>query len=284
MGKLYQHIIGGALRIRNRAFAAGIPEQEEIEQFGAAGEDVIYRILREHFACVIRGVIVPHKGKYLEKDFLILEKGVPVILEVKNWKGVIGCDRQAGVFYQDKPGGVHKVLKSPVGTTQQYIRCMKDFYGLERTVVGMVVFAEPDCRLSLPDSMDGILLVPAAKMIQAIRAKVREYAKEPGGIAPERILRCTRIYSRSSEFCKGLLVDRELPCFAQDGSEIFLNTDYLRYIRVEPQSLRLRDKLCVTYTNGAVDTFYNHDASVSLSCLDGSRRVIALNKIRYILF
>lgn len=255
-----------------------------MEQFGAAGEDVIYRILREHFACVMRGVIIPHKGKYLEKDFLILERGVPVVIEVKNWKGAIGCDRQTGAFYQDKPDGVHKVLKSPVGTTQQYIRCMKDFYGLDRAVVGMVVFAEPDCTLNLPDVMDGIDLVPAAKMLKTVRTRVQEHAKEAGEIAPERILRCTRIYSRSSEFCKGLLVDRELPCFAQDGSEVFLNTDYLRYIRVEPQPLRLRDRLSVTYTNGAVDTFYNHDAAVSLSCLDGSRRVIALSKIRYILF
>lgn len=284
MGNMLNQIQNGVRRIRVRTMSPGVPEQEEIERFGAAGEDAIFRILYEQFDCVIRGVILPHGKKYLEKDFLVLHKGVPVVIEVKNWKGSIGCDAKTGNFYQDKPDGVHKTIKSPVGTTRQFIQCMKEFYGLERTVVGMVVFAEPDCRLQLPDSMEQILLVPAAKMASAIRAKVREYAKEQGELPPERILRCTRIYSRNSEFCKGLLANREIPCTDPEGRQVSLQTDYLRYIRVEPQPLHLRDKLTVTYINGACGIFYNSDAELALHCLDGSWRRIALNKIRHILF
>ena len=139
-------------RASYRLHARSLPVQEEMERFGANGEDIIYRILRENFSCVIRNVIVPHKDKYLEKDFLVMERGVPVVIEVKNWKGKVGIDTQTGDFFQLKANGTRKVLKSPVGTTAQYVRCMKEFYGMARTVVGMVVFAEPDCELDLPES------------------------------------------------------------------------------------------------------------------------------------
>lgn len=284
MSTLFERMKNGARRVGVRAFSAGLPEVEEIERFGADGEDVIYRMLRDEFETVIRGVVIPHKGKYLEKDFLVMHKGVPVVIEVKNWKGTVGRDKSTGDFYQDKPNGTHKVLKSPVGTTQQYIRCMKQFYGMERTVVGMVIFAEPDCVLDLPESVEDILLVPAVKAVQAIRAQIRLYAKEPERLSPDRILHCTRIYSTGREFCKGLLADRELHCYTANGSEVMLNTDYLRYIRVEHQNLLLRDKLLVTYTNGAKDVFYNRDAVLSLCCLDGSCRRVALNKTDHILF
>ena len=152
LGELYR-------RASYRLHARSLPVQEEMERFGANGEDIIYRILRENFFCVIRNVIVPHKDKYLEKDFLVMERGVPVVIEVKNWKGKVGIDTQTGDFFQLKANGTRKVLKSPVGTTAQYVRCMKEFYGMARTVVGMVVFAEPDCELDLPEASEGILLV-----------------------------------------------------------------------------------------------------------------------------
>lgn len=271
-------------RIRIRTATAGVPLQEEIEQFGASAENVIYGILREEFDCVIRNAIIPHKGKYLEKDFLILYKGVPVVLEVKSWKGRIGYNAVSGNFYQDKPNGVHKELKSPVGTTQQFIRCMKEFYGLERTVVGIVVFAEPDCQLDLPEEMDGIRMVSASKMVSAIKAVARPFTKERDRLPPEHILHCTRIYSTNSEFCKGLLANKQLSCIAENGDEVLLNTDYIRYIAVNPQPLRLRDKIHVTYTNGAIVTYYNRDSVLSLCCMDGSCRQIAMNKVRYIQF
>ena len=284
MGNIRNQIQNGVRRIRIRTLGPGVPAQEEIGRFGAEGEDAIFRILHGQFSCVLRGVIVPHGKKYLEKDFLVLHKGVPVVIEVKNWKGSIGCETAGGNFYQDKPDGTRKTLKSPVGTTRQFIQCMKAFYGLERTVAGMVVFAEPDCRLNLPDSMEGIRLVSAAGMVSAIRAQVREHAGEPGELPPERVLRCTRIYSRNSEFCKGLLADREIPCTDSEGRQVALQTDYLRYIRIDPQPLHLRDRLTVTYTNGACGVFYNSDAELTLHCLDGSWRRFALNKLRRILF
>lgn len=272
-------------RIKNRALATGIPTLEEIERFGSGGEDVIYRMLREEFECVIRGVVVPHKGKYLEKDFLILHKGVPVVIEVKNWKGKIGYNAATGNFYQDKENGVHKELKSPVGTTRQYLQRMKDFYETEREAIGMVVFAEPDCTLNgLPDCMDGIRLVTAPRMISAINTAMREYGRELTPLTPSRILRCTRIYSTNSEFCKGVLADEQIPCFDANGKRVSLSTDHLRYLAVQPQPLLLRDRLLVTFTNGATGEFYNRDASLSLCCLDGSCCRIALCKVRHILF
>lgn len=276
--------IGACIRRgKNRIGAEKIPPLEEMERFGAGGEDVIYRILRENFSCVIRNVVIPHKDKYLEKDFLVMERGVPVVIEVKNWKGTVRIDR-SGDFCQDKANGEHKVLKSPVGTTAQYIRCMKEFYGMERTVVGMVVFAEPDCVLDLPPAMEGILLVPAAKMVATVKAQVRLYAKEPERLPPESVLRTTRFYSRDSEFCKGLLADDAIACKDSAGNDVLLNPECLRAVRLEPQPFRLRDKMTVIYTNGATDVFYNQDTVVTVCCLDGKAKKIALNRIRYILF
>lgn len=271
-------------RARHRLTARRLPVQEEMERFGAGGEDVIYRILRENFPCVIRNVIVPHKDKYLEKDFLVMERGVPVVIEVKNWKGRVSIDPASGDFCQDKPNGTHKVLKSPVGTTAQYVRCMKEFYGMARTVVGMVVFAEPDCVLDLPPEKEGILLVPAVKMIATIKAQVRQYAKEPERLAVDRILRCTRFYSTTREFCKGLIADEHIACVDRDGNAVLLNPDYIRGIRIDHQPFLLRDKLTVLYTNGAGGVYYNRDTAVTVCCLNGTAKEIALCRVQYILF
>ncbi len=272
-------------RMKNRANATGLPRLEEIERFGAGGEDVIYRILREEFEHVLRGVVIPHKGKYLEKDFLVLHKGVPVVIEVKNWKGRIGYNASTGNFYQKKDNGVHKELKSPVGTTRQYLQRMKEFYGTEREAIGMVVFAEPDCVVEgLPDCMDGIRLVTAPRMVSAIKAAIKEYGRELTPLSPARILRCTRIYSSNSEFCKGILADEQIPCFDANGNRVTLSADHLRYLAVIPQPLLLRDRLLVTFQNGATGEFFNRDTELSLCCLDGSCCRISLCKIKHILF
>ncbi len=266
----------------NRKNGEALPPIEEIERFGSDGEEQVCRLLRQHFDCVIRNVTVPHKSLYLEKDFLVLCRGVPFVIEVKNWKGEIGCEGDS--FYQNKDNGTRKVLKSPVGTTNQFLRRMKEFYGISRPVIGVVVFAETDCHLTLPEELDGVALLPQKKLVSYIRKRA---AAEDRGLPPlntDTILRCTRFYSADSEFCKGILADTYLDCTAEDGRRVRLDTTRLRYIAVESQPLALRDKLYVTYSNSASGVFYNRDAVLTVGCLDGSYRKIALNKLRYIVF
>ena len=266
----------------SRTFAAGLPNREEIEVFGADGEEAICRLLRDHFDCVIRNAVVPHKKQFLEKDFAVIYRGVPFIIEVKNWKGTVRAD--GDVFYQDKENGVRKTLKSPVGTTKQFISCMKSFYELERPVYGVVVFAEPDCVLDLPEQMDGIALLRAEKLVSYIKACVK---KEEKGLEPldeRRVLRCTRFYSATEEFCKGMIVEDFITLYDKSGTEMQVDTTRLRFVTVEPQPLRLRDKLYLTYSNGASGVLYNRDTVVTVACLDGTYRKIALNRIRHIVF
>lgn len=270
-------------RVWRRATAVGIPELEEIEQFGADGEEAIYRLLRDQFDCVIRNVVIPHKNLYLEKDFLVIHRGVPFVLEIKNWKGRIGCEGEN--FYQDKTDGTHKVLKSPVGTTKQFISRMKEYYNLTRYVYGMVVFAEPDCELDLPDSMDGILLTPAAKVIPTIKSAVRESEKVfADTLRPESILRCTRFYTLNAEFCKGIVTDEVIPCYTEDGTPAALDPLFLHYMTLDHQPLRMRDRMTVTFINGSSGVFYNHDAILTVQTLDGSCRKIALSRVRNVVF
>lgn len=266
----------------SRATAAGLPVQEEIEQFGADGEEAICRLLRAHFDCVIRNVIVPHQKKYLEKDFLVIKNGAPFVIEVKNWKGVI---RQEGDgFCQDKPNGEHKVIKNPVGTTKQFVNCMKRYYGIERPIYGIVVFAEPNCVLDLPSELEGIALLRAEALAGYINSCAKHEEKDLLAVEPLRILRCTRFYSDTREFCKGILVEDYLELFDEQGGRVLLDTTKLRYISAEHQPLRARDKLYVTYQNGASGVFYNRNDTVAVACLDGSYRKIALNKINHIVF
>ena len=260
----------------------GLPETEEIERFGADGEEAVYRILRQNFDCVLRNVVVPHKNLLLEKDFMVIHKGAPFVLEIKNWKGEIGMDGDS--FYQNKENGVHKTLKSPVGTTNQFIRCLKKAYGIERMVYGMVVFVEPDCKLSLPPESEGIALLSVHQMVSYIRDCVREEGGDRVSVNPEIFLRCTRFYSRDREFCKGVLANCELECYNQRGDTVFLDTTKLEFLSVERQPLRLRDKLYVTYCNGASGVFYNRDAILTVKLLDGSFRRFALNRIDHIVF
>ncbi len=283
MGSVGEKIKNILHRAKYRISAEKLPAGDEIDRFGADGEDTIYRILRENFSCVIRNVIVPHKDKYLEKDFLVVERGVPVVIEVKNWKGKIGVEPN-GEFCQDKENGVHKTLKSPVGTTAQFIRVMKEFYGLDRWVCGMVVFAEPSCVLNLPESVDEILLVHAKNMVTAIKTEVKRQQKTKEKFPTDRILRCTRFYSQTREFCKGLIADQTIPCVEKNGDSVLLNPDYIKGIRVEHQPFFLRDKMYVIYTNNAEGIYYNHDATVTVCCLDGTAKKIALSKVTYILF
>ena len=268
---------------RNRASGEAIPLLEEIERFGSDGEEELYRTLKEHFDCVIRNVVVPHKELYLEKDFLVVERGVPFVLEAKNWKGEIGED--GGMFYQNKDNGIRKTMKSPVGTTNQFLHVMKKYYAIHRPVWGAVVFTEPSCRLNLPEEIDGIRLLSVKELVAFIRARAKETASvEDTPVDTDRLLRCTRFYSRESEFCKGILADTYLECIAEDGARVLLDTTRLRYLSVEPQPLRLRDKLYVTYLNGESGVFYNRDLTLTVGCLDGSYRKLALNRIRHIVF
>ena len=266
----------------NRSLGAAIPPTEEIEQFGADGEEVIYRMLCDHFDCVIRNVVVPHKNLYLEKDFLVLVKGVPFVLEIKNWKGEIGAEGDK--FYQNKDNGTRKTIKSPVGTTRQFIGRMQDFYKLDQPVVGVVVFAEPDCRLNLPEEIDGIALIRAEALVKFIKSRAKLLKWKGNSVDPKTLLRCTRFYSRDREFCKGILADIYLDCYTEDGSKARLDTTRLRYLTAEHQPLRLRDKLYVTYDNGATGVFYSRDTVFTVGCLDGSFRKLALNRIRHIVF
>jgi len=266
----------------NRSLAAGLPRQEEIEQFGADGEEVICRMLYQNFDCVIRNVVVPHKELYLEKDFLVIVGDVPFVLEIKNWKGEIGCEGDK--FYQNKDNGVRKTIKSPIGTTNQFIRRIKDFYRIERPVYGVVVFAEPDCRLSLPKEMDGVALIRATEMVAYLKSAARGSDKKLPPIDPARLLRCTRFYSDSKEYTKGILADNHLVCTNENGDTVRIDTLRIQYLTVEHQPLRLRDKLYVTYTGGSTGVFYNRDAVLTVACIDGSYRKIALNRIRHIVF
>ena len=260
----------------------GLPETEEIERFGADGEEAVYRILRKNFDCVLRNVVVPHKNLLLEKDFMVIHSGVPFVLEIKNWKGEIGMDGDS--FYQNKENGVKKTLKSPVGTTNQFIRCLKKAYGIERMVYGMVVFAEPDCSLSLPPESDGIALLPVDRMVSHIRTRVKDEGGDRVSVSPDIFLRCTRFYSRDREFCKGVLVNCELECLSEKGERVRLDTTKLEFLSLEHQPLRLRDKLYVTYRGGVSGVFYNRDTRLTVKLLDGSFAQFALNRIDHIVF
>ena len=260
-----------------------LPMQEEIEQFGADGEESVYRMLTESFDCVIRNVAVPHKELYLEKDFLVIERGVPFVLEIKNWKGEIGVEGKD--FYQKKDNGVKKTLKSPVGTTNQFIRCMKSFYRIERPILGAVIFVEPNCRLSLPDELEGIALLPLAKAISYIRTTAKKTEdKTAKAVEPARLLRCTRFYNSETEFSKGILADPDLECFNEDGARVRLDTTRLRYITVVRRPMRGRNKLYVTYENGKNGVFYQPDDILTVACLDGSYRKLAMSRLRHIVF
>ena len=266
----------------NRIKAERLPPLEEIESFGADGEEVIYRLLCREFECVIRNVVVPHKKLYLEKDFLVIHKNVPFVIEVKNWKGEIGC--KDGQFFQNKDNGVHKTLKTPVGTTKQFIDKMRVFYKTEVPICGVVIFAEPDCRLTTPEEMDGVALLTPQKAITYIKNRANALKQKELFADPAQILHCTRFYSRDSEFCKGMLADCFFDCDAPDGSIVRVDTTSIAYLSVETQPLKMKDKLFITYTNGATGVFYNRDTVFDVVCLDGSCQKIALHRVRHIVF
>lgn len=265
-----------------RSLAQRLPPIEEVEAYGIDGEEAVYRLLCKHFSCVLRNPVVPHKELYLEKDFLVIEKGVPFVIEVKNWKGEITCEGDN--FYQKKPNGTQKKQKSPVGTTRQFIEKMRAFYSLSIPVFGIVAFLENECTLHLPKEMEGIALCTAAETISLIKKQAASAKTTADPIDPSRILRCTRFYSRDSEFCKGILADCYFDCETQGGSLVRIDTTCLRYLTVENHPLLLKDKLYLTYTNGATDIFYNRDTVFTVACLDGSYQKIALHRIHHIVF
>ena len=266
----------------NRMRAEHLPLLEEIESFGADGEEAIYRLLCKHFECVIRNVVVPHKKLYLEKDFLVIHKNVPFVIEVKNWKGEIGCKN--GEFYQNKENGVHKTLKSPVGTTKQFMEKMRAFYKMDTPVCGVVIFAEPDCRVTLPEEMDGIALLTPQKAITYIKNRANALKQKELFAEPSQILHCTRFYSRNSEFCKGMMADCFFDCETKDGAIVRVDTTSLAYISVRSQPLQAKDKLFVTFLNGESNVFYNRDIVFDIVCLDGTCQKIALHRVRHIVF
>ena len=258
-----------------------LPGMGEMEAFGAAGEEAVYRVLREAFSVVVRNPVIPHKEKFLEKDFLVVEGGVPFVIEVKNWKGSVSMEGET--FRQTKPDGTTKELKNPVGTTLQFLRAMVQYYGLEGEARGIVVFLDPNCKLDLPETMEGVALLPMKKLVSYIRntAKHAESGKLPDLAS---ILRCTRLYSDEREFSKGILVDRYLSCKDQNGRKVSLDTTKLRYVTVQRRPFFLGYRLLVTFSNNATGIFKAKNQKIVVGCLDGSFCRFSLSKLRHMVF
>ena len=90
---------------------------------------------------------------------------------------------------------------------------------------------------------------------------------------------------KQTEVCERAEInDKYLSCIETACSIPSLEALRLQYLTVEHQPLRLRDKLYVTYTNGSTGVFYNRDAILTVACIDGSYKKIALNRIRHIVF
>ena len=162
---------------------------------------------------------------------------------------------------------------------------MKGFYGLDVAPLGMVAFTDPDSELDLPAEMDGISLVSGKKMVSAIRALVKNAPTASRPLEPQRVLRCARLYSRGGRsFCKGVVTDTAVPCYTTHGEKVALNPLFLRYVSVDHQPLRLRDRLTVTFANDSAATFYNHSATLTLLCLDGSVLRVPISRLSTIVF
>ena len=267
---------------RSEKFGKGaLPGMGEMEAFGVAGEEAVYRVLREAFSVVVRNPVVPHKEKFLEKDFLVVEAGVPFVIEVKNWKGSISAEGDK--FRQTKPDGTTKELKNPVGTTAQFLREMKQYYKFEGDIYGVVVFLDPDCVLNLPESIEGIALLPMKKLVSYIRTTAKRAGNEDFPDAAS-ILRCTRLYSDEREFSKGILVDRYLSCKKRGGEAVMLDTTKLKYITLQRRPLFLGLRLLVTFSNNATGIFFAKNQKLVVGCLDGSFCRFSLATLRYLVF
>lgn len=272
-------------RFFRRLFARPLAEANEMEAFGARGEEVVYRKLRETFECVIRNPVIPNREGYMEKDFLVIHAGVPVVIEVKNWKGRISASATGNRFIQDKADGTHKDLKSPIGTTRRFLAGMMDFYGLDTEPMGMVVFADPECTLDLPPQMSDVSLVEGDKMIAEVKRLIKISPAPTVPLDPVRVLHCVRLYTKNGRsFSKGVAVDNKLLCFTTKGEKVSLNPVYVRYISLDHQPLLLRDRMTVTFTNGSSATFYNHSTALTILCLDGTAIRVPLSKISTIVF
>lgn len=258
-----------------------LPRTDEMEAFGAAGEEMAYRALRASFSFVVRNPVIPHGNKFLEKDFLVVEAGLPFVIEIKNWKGTISA--QGEMFRQVKADGTAKELKNPAGTTAQFVREMKQYYRFDGDVIGVVAFLDPTCKLDLPEEIEGIHLLPFAKLVSFIRTTAKRLSGE-FTLGEANLLRCTRLYSDAREFSKGLLVDRYLPCKTRAGKKVALDTTKLKYITVKRRPFFLGYKLLVTFTNGSAGIFLAKDQKLVIGCLDGSFCRFRLGKLRYLVF
>ncbi len=274
--------MGYIKRVLQRAFAPGLPYTPEGERFGADGEEAVYRLLREKFDCVLRNILVPFKDIYLEKDFLVISKGVPFVIEVKNWKGEIGY--RDGAFYQKKPNGVLKMQKNPVDTSKRFSSSLAKFYELDRPIYSVVVFAEPDCTTDeLPRTMDGVALCRAPELCSYIRGCVRDEGRTYEPVTPERFLCCSRLYQGNRDFCKGVIANNALTLYTEAGEAVSLDTSFVRYMKVKRLPFRACDRVIVTFHGGSSTVLYNRTATLTLHCMDGSFRKIALHRTKYVL-
>ena len=269
------------MRRRENFGKGALPRMEEAEQFGTAGEELAYRTLRAAFSFVVRNPLIPHGKKFLEKDFLVVENGLPFVIEIKNWKGEISMAGEN--FRQVKADGTVKEHKNPVGTTIQFVREFKQSYGFDGDVVGVVAFLDPECKLDLPEREEGIFLLPFAKIVSFIRATAKRLSGE-FALEEARVLRCTRLYSDDREFSKGLLVDRYLRCKARGGKTISLDTTKLKYITVKKRPFFMGYQLLVTFSNGDAGIFRAKNQMLVVGCLDGSFCRFSLGKLRYLVF
>ena len=124
---------------------------------------------------------------------------------------------------------------------------MRAFYKTDAPILGIVIFAEPDCKLTLPEQIDNVALLTPQKAITYIKNRANALKQKEPFANPAQILHCTRFYSRDSEFCKGMLADCFFDCETMSGSIVRVDTSSLAYLSVETQPLKMKDKLFVLH-------------------------------------
>ena len=81
-----------------------------------------------------------------------------------------------------------------------------------------------------------------------------------------------------------MLADCFFDCETASGALVRINTNQIAYLSVKKVPFKMKDKLFITYTNGASGVFYNRDTVFDVVCLDGTCQKIALHRVRHIVF
>jgi len=241
-----KHIFSEIKIISQRhVFANQLNDPLEHELYGQEGEDIIYDLLLNKVDYIKRNPILKEGKYYLEKDFIVIDRGNIFVIEVKNWVGRIYCKKDSSVWIKEKEDPytfqTHiKQEKSPFLKTKKYCEKLRklyqdsDYLNNHLSFYPVVVFIGDECNIdsSIKQIDAGILY--DNELLKYIKSKKKAFIEDEK-ISFLKSIRTWDVVVKKNDVSKyGIIEDSIITFEDEEKKQVYIQTqDIVLFNKIE---------------------------------------------------